>query len=718
MAIILTERNTALLALLQEAPDYVPVQHLMQQLHISKRTVYYDMDKINHWLRSQELEPVHYVRERGYLLPPSTKTKLPAIAGNVNRSDYYLSRKERAVWTAMYLISRTEPVFLHDLQQLLDVSRGTAHKELKQLESELAGFGLQVQYDRKQGYTVSGEESAKRHALSHYLSYVLPHLGQSASPGAIQEMFHHHLTGSRWPLQTVDQLERIYVMIDRLEERAEMELTDETVLSLASRLLLFAQRLRAGETVQLDTDEKQTLRKSSFYELAEELAAQLGELFEVEFPEDEICYLTVHLLGARVNRMEDRKPDGEAQRIRQATSDMIDAFERLGCVYFQHREAMEQQLFQHVKPAYYRIKYGLHQDNPVAASVRDKYPEVYRLTEKAAAPLQALLSQPISEGEMAYLAMHFGGGLRREDAQPQPRSQAVIVCVNGQSASRMLKLQLEQLFPAIDWLAVLSLREFERFSQPVDLIFSTVPLSGSTAPVFVVSPILTDADKSALLQQIGRVQAPQRAALLPQNTAESILQLVRKHADIRNEELLYEEISRYLLRARGPAETPRQLSLPSLLTRDRIRLLEKVADWRTAIREAAQPLLAAGIIETRYVEAMIHKVDEHGPYIVLAPGVAIAHARPEDGVLRTGFSMLKLASPVAFGQEARHQVHTVFVLASADGESHLKPLAQLSVLLREPHKLTILENTNAIEDILRLIDQAASGEGNRLKEGE
>ncbi|MFS0724202.1 BglG family transcription antiterminator [Paenibacillus sp. 1P07SE] len=707
--VILTERNTAILAMLQEAPDYIPLQQLMQQLHISKRTVYYDMDKINHWLSTHGLAPVHYVRELGYLLPESTRHQLPALAGHARASDYYLSRRERAVWTAMYLISRTEPVFLHDLQQLLDVSRGTAHKELKKLTAELEGFGLHVRYDRKLGYTVSGDEAAKRQALSHYLSAVLPQLGLASTPEAIQDKVHHQLFSSRLPLHALGHLDDIYALIGNLEERANIELTDETVLSLASRLLLFAQRLGEGQTVRMDEDEKQALRQSDFYPLAAELAEQLGGLMHITFPEDEICYLTVHLLGASVNHTKARDPDGEARRILTATREMIDAFERIGCVYFQHRQEMEAQLFRHVKPAYYRIKYGLYQDNPLAEAVQTKYAEVYQLTEKAAAPLQALLRRPIGESELAYLAMHFGGWLRREQAQPQRRSRAVIVCVNGQSASRMLKLQLEQLFPAIDWQDVLSYREYEKYAQPVDLIFSTVPLPGSRAPVFVVSPILSDADKSALLQQIGRSAAAPGGSTMPHGAAGAILELVRKHADIHDEAALYEEVSRYLLRGQQAAEHPPALSLDRLLTQERIRLLETAADWRTAIRAAAWPLLDEGAIEPRYVEAMIQKVEEHGPYIVLAPGVAIAHARPEDGAARTAIALLKLARPVAFGEAPRHQVRVLFVLASADGQSHLKPLSQLSLLLGDPHKREALENTNAIEDVLKFVKQAASG---------
>ena len=42
-------------------------------------------------------------------------------------------------------------------------------------------------------------------------------------------------------------------------------------------------------------------------------------------------------------------------------------------------------------------------------------------------------------------------------------------------------------------------------------------------------------------------------------------------------------------------------------------------------------------------------VDEHGPYIVIAPGLALAHARPGPEVLADGLAVVTLAEPVPFG---------------------------------------------------------------------
>lgn len=36
---------------------------------------------------------------------------------------------------------------------------------------------------------------------------------------------------------------------------------------------------------------------------------------------------------------------------------------------------------------------------------------------------------------------------------------------------------------------------------------------------------------------------------------------------------------------------------------------------------------------------MIESVEEYGPYIVIGPHLALAHARPEDGSLKLGLSL-------------------------------------------------------------------------------
>ena len=72
--------------------------------------------------------------------------------------------------------------------------------------------------------------------------------------------------------------------------------------------------------------------------------------------------------------------------------------------------------------------------------------------------------------------------------------------------------------------------------------------------------------------------------------------------------------------------------LSDLLTKEKIHFTDEKLDWRSAIELAAQPLLNQGEIEPSYISAIINRVEEFGPYIDLGMGIALPHARPEDGV--------------------------------------------------------------------------------------
>lgn len=104
----------------------------------------------------------------------------------------------------------------------------------------------------------------------------------------------------------------------------------------------------------------------------------------------------------------------------------------------------------------------------------------------------------------------------------------------------------------------------------------------------------------------------------------------------------------------------------------------EVGDWRDAVRAACRPLLEAGAIEKRYVQRCIEIVEEEGPYVVVAPGIALAHARPEDGVKGLGLSAITLADPVPFDHPENDPVDLVFAFGSPDSQQHIGLLQSLA----------------------------------------
>ncbi|WP_030677403.1 PTS sugar transporter subunit IIA [Streptomyces sp. NRRL B-1347] len=126
------------------------------------------------------------------------------------------------------------------------------------------------------------------------------------------------------------------------------------------------------------------------------------------------------------------------------------------------------------------------------------------------------------------------------------------------------------------------------------------------------------------------------------------------------------------------------VSLSELLPGEAIRLGAAAEDWRGAVRAAGDLLVATGSSTDAYTAEMIRSVEDNGPYIVLAPGFAFAHARPSPAVLRTGMSWVRLARPVEFGHETNDPVDLVVALAARDASQHTEAMASLARLLADP----------------------------------
>jgi len=148
--------------------------------------------------------------------------------------------------------------------------------------------------------------------------------------------------------------------------------------------------------------------------------------------------------------------------------------------------------------------------------------------------------------------------------------------------------------------------------------------------------------------------------------------------------------------------------LTELLNLNAIQIANEVANWQDAIHVASLPLLQQNKIEKRYIQAMIESIEQHGPYVVLTPRVAIPHARPSDGVNELSMSLLKLQKPVQFGPDK--PVYLIIVLAATDNTTHLQALVDLTQVLQEPSQIDNIIECKCPECIIEKIKQYAAKE--------
>ncbi|MDY6267699.1 MAG: PTS sugar transporter subunit IIA [Selenomonadaceae bacterium] len=128
------------------------------------------------------------------------------------------------------------------------------------------------------------------------------------------------------------------------------------------------------------------------------------------------------------------------------------------------------------------------------------------------------------------------------------------------------------------------------------------------------------------------------------------------------------------------------------------------SDWKEAVRAACQPLLADGTIDDIYPEEIIKKVEELGPYIVIAPDICIPHAQEGLGVHETAISFMKTETPVRFSDDGEHDARLFFVLASTDNAVHLKNLGDMAEALSDDDLVAKLLQAKTPEELVALED--------------
>ena len=144
--------------------------------------------------------------------------------------------------------------------------------------------------------------------------------------------------------------------------------------------------------------------------------------------------------------------------------------------------------------------------------------------------------------------------------------------------------------------------------------------------------------------------------------------------------------------------------LNRLLNDDSIDLHARAASWRESITKAGKLLESSGAITDAYTRAMIESVEVNGPYIVVAPGFAFAHARPSEAVKRTAISWVRLETPVAFGHGTNDPVNLVVALAAQDDKTHTASMKELAKLLGKKDTRAKLDTVATADELRELLE--------------
>jgi ascorbate PTS system EIIA or EIIAB component len=142
---------------------------------------------------------------------------------------------------------------------------------------------------------------------------------------------------------------------------------------------------------------------------------------------------------------------------------------------------------------------------------------------------------------------------------------------------------------------------------------------------------------------------------------------------------------------------------------DAVVLGATASSWRDALRLTGDALVASGATTEPYTDAMIEMVEEHGPYIVISPGLAFAHARPGSSVVRDGLALVTLASPVAFGHPHNDPVRVVLGLAVAEVGTHLESIGEIANTFNDDTVTSRLAAAGTADEVRAVLGVTSAG---------
>ncbi|WP_370294320.1 transcription antiterminator [Rossellomorea marisflavi] len=684
---MLDQRTANLLKLIVTSKQRT-IKQLEHHTNCSRRQIYYDLEKINDWLATEQLPPIKNIRARGLSVNRDVKDRALKVLPTLLAEEMLPSYETRESMICLQLFLKADYLSLHHLTDYLRLSRNTVLSTVKLLKDEAVHYGVQLRYNRQNGYYFEGDEFAIRTLVTQKILVLL----QQPNGAKLLEKAYEEREGS---YSFVYDCQNIKSNLREFEDRLCVSYVEENMEDFSMLLAILLARAEKNTSVKLPVEMLETMNALPDFNEVKRIVQRIQGSLE----ESEQVYIAMQIMGLNLrydHHYDVRRNDGV---LSQVLNQILTKFEALACVTFTDRSSAYDALYLHLKPAYYRLLFNIPVANAHLNSIKKEYGELFTLVKKSVTPLESLVGKYIPDDEIGYMTLHFGAFIQNQHL-PYRKNRAIIVCPNGIGTSYMIKHKLQSLLPEIEIIRVMSIREFkEHEGIGVDFVFSTVPLE-TTKPVIIVHPVLNAIDQARVLQEVdtlihcGRISTPK---------IDSLMQVIRMFTTVHDEEALYSRLNEVLLKQGVQKIGGYRPVLKELLTEPMIQMADSVPDWQEAIRLSASPLLKEGMINEHYIAAMIMNVEKLGAYIVLAPKVAVPHARPEDGVVHVGMSLLKLHNPVSFGEGK--MVSIIIVLAAIDNETHLKALSQLSNLLEEERNIDKMENASEVEVLLELIEQ-------------
>lgn len=507
----MTPRMRQILLVLLRENGPIPVKALAEQIGVSKRTAQRELEYMESTLKSYE---IHFLSKTGVgIWLEGSEEEKDRLFEQVRQGDPYdvSNRDERRKRLTLEILKEKGLKKLFYYSSQFGVSEATISADLESVESWLGQYDIQVSRKPGSGISAGGSEENYRRAIRAFIS-------ENMDTRVLREAYEvEQNVPDRYDIlkkseigQVLDDdiLRRVIDCIADMDHLRIRSLTENSYVGLALHISIAINRILKDEVIEPGSSWMEEMERDEDYLLAEEIVAELEEEFEIDIPEMEVCYICLHIKGAKHEKIQWNTPNGlpmENRELQRLVNEMIDAYDPVQSCLLKQDEEFIQGLLAHLQPTLIRLMHGMRIQNPMLREIQEEYPEIYRKCRNVAAVLGKKTGRPVPEEEAGFLAVHFGAAVFRLEGRRETIRKVYVgvVCSSGIGISRLMVSKLEKTFKDQMVLTAYGKNDITPYILgKTDFLISSIPMEQQDIPVVHVSPLLNVEDMDEIRKRV------------------------------------------------------------------------------------------------------------------------------------------------------------------------------------------------------------------------
>lgn len=451
----LNKRQERIIAMMNDANEWITGKELSKLLNVSDRTIRSDMDAINRYYDENLIES--NLRYGYHLNTEVFRTLDIELAEPIPQTPH-----ERCVYIIQELLFEKNELNITSLQDKVFVSEYSIDNDIKRIKKMIEPYPQLKLVRSKNFIHLEGAEESKRKLYKDLLA---------------EETQGNFLN--------LNNLAALYKDFDLLLIKDILEQTLDKhnyhVREMAFPMLMIHVGIAIERIIRrnyIQTDRKnEELKQSQEYKIAEEFFHRVAKKIRIEIVEDEVALLALLLMGKKgTSYTKDLVSMTHAMSSDEIVDGMLEVINNDFDIDFCEDSDLKIGLKMHMQSLMERQMKHVEVSNVYLQEIKRKYPLVFEMGVRVARYLEEQLGEEVNENEIGFLALHLGSAFERANLSGKYR--VVMIYPHDQALSNMCVRKVETRFGErmgiVECLNFFEEKAILRIKP--DLILTTLPL--------------------------------------------------------------------------------------------------------------------------------------------------------------------------------------------------------------------------------------------------